>query len=353
MFTTEERQYLNSLPAVYHVGAERILYTDEFKYACITRYLNGESPTAIFREAGLNPELVGRKRIDRCFARWCESEEIRRRLSKRAHARHASEDDESDGGADPCDGTQPYAEAVPGDGMDEIMHGPTGNEPPMTGPAGVDAPRGIGESYGIHSHVGNMQTDVGRPSIVGPTSAGIEKSGHADAEFGNAEIEAAGFGHPAYGIVGQVNVDHRDDDAGVMAYASHAESLEGVAHCGICPNRDGTDYAGMDRADTNCADADCEGPDCDATSRESNLLSAKDVRRIRRTAVAGAVRGEATAHMWDWGEPDYRERLIEYQIKRIDALEREIAQLRNDTAAYASVAKTTLPNVGRQMIGDE
>ena len=31
---------------------------------------NGESPTVLFREAGLGPELIGEKRIERCMHRW-------------------------------------------------------------------------------------------------------------------------------------------------------------------------------------------------------------------------------------------------------------------------------------------
>lgn len=30
----------------------------------------GESPTYLFREAGLGPELIGEKRIERCMDRW-------------------------------------------------------------------------------------------------------------------------------------------------------------------------------------------------------------------------------------------------------------------------------------------
>ncbi len=34
------------------------------------RYYAGESPAAIFREAGLDPSLIGYKRIERSIARW-------------------------------------------------------------------------------------------------------------------------------------------------------------------------------------------------------------------------------------------------------------------------------------------
>ena len=30
----------------------------------------GESPTYLFREAGLGPEFIGEKRIERCMDRW-------------------------------------------------------------------------------------------------------------------------------------------------------------------------------------------------------------------------------------------------------------------------------------------
>ena len=69
-FNDEEMQRLRSLPAVANVTRDRITYSDTFKQMCTIRYLAGESPTKIFREAGLSPDLVGRRRIERCVARW-------------------------------------------------------------------------------------------------------------------------------------------------------------------------------------------------------------------------------------------------------------------------------------------
>ncbi|WP_318793190.1 hypothetical protein, partial [Bifidobacterium longum] len=43
---------------------------DSFKREAVTRYRRGESPVRIFREAGLDPRLIGNKRIERCIARW-------------------------------------------------------------------------------------------------------------------------------------------------------------------------------------------------------------------------------------------------------------------------------------------
>ena len=66
----EELQMLRDLPAVANVSKDRITYSTAFKQVCVIRYLAGESPTKIFREAGLPPELIGYKRIERSVARW-------------------------------------------------------------------------------------------------------------------------------------------------------------------------------------------------------------------------------------------------------------------------------------------
>lgn len=69
-FSVREIHYLESLPAVEHVSKERIRYTPEFRRECMRAYAQGESPVRIFRSAGLDPSLIGYKRIERCIARW-------------------------------------------------------------------------------------------------------------------------------------------------------------------------------------------------------------------------------------------------------------------------------------------
>ena len=66
----DELQMLRDLPAVANVSKDRITYSNAFNQVCVIRYLAGESPTKIFREAGLPPELIGYKRIERSVARW-------------------------------------------------------------------------------------------------------------------------------------------------------------------------------------------------------------------------------------------------------------------------------------------
>ena len=49
---------------------DRITYSREFQVRCMAQYLRGNGPTSIFASAGLNPKIVGGKRIERAIARW-------------------------------------------------------------------------------------------------------------------------------------------------------------------------------------------------------------------------------------------------------------------------------------------
>ena len=73
-FSEQEIRYLKGLPAVENATESRIVYSDRFKDECLRQWRVGESVTKVFRAAGLPPELVGYKRIERCFARWRKTE---------------------------------------------------------------------------------------------------------------------------------------------------------------------------------------------------------------------------------------------------------------------------------------
>lgn len=64
------------LPAIDSVTESRITYSRQFQIDCMRRYLQGEKPTAIFTSAGLNPSVIGHKRIERNIARWKRDESI-------------------------------------------------------------------------------------------------------------------------------------------------------------------------------------------------------------------------------------------------------------------------------------
>ncbi|MBW3091848.1 transposase [Bifidobacterium sp. 82T10] len=70
LFTEQQVQYLNTLPVVENATPVRIEYAQSFKVDCMRKYRAGGSPSAIFRNAGLPPSLIGYKRIERCFNRW-------------------------------------------------------------------------------------------------------------------------------------------------------------------------------------------------------------------------------------------------------------------------------------------
>ncbi len=83
LFTLKEAAYLRSLPAVKEVSATRITYSDKFKVECVRRYLKGDSARRIFRDAGLEPSIIGTKRIERCVARWKNTKSIMDEAVKR------------------------------------------------------------------------------------------------------------------------------------------------------------------------------------------------------------------------------------------------------------------------------
>ncbi|EFA22893.1 hypothetical protein [Bifidobacterium gallicum] len=69
-FNAKTRKYLWSLKAVDSVTQTRISYSAAFRDDCMRRYNAGESPAEIFREAGLDPKIIGYKRVERCISRW-------------------------------------------------------------------------------------------------------------------------------------------------------------------------------------------------------------------------------------------------------------------------------------------
>ena len=71
-FNKTERQYLCALPAVDSCTESRINWNREFIGTVQSEIEAGAHPTEIFRKAGVGPEIIGRKRIERCVARWRE-----------------------------------------------------------------------------------------------------------------------------------------------------------------------------------------------------------------------------------------------------------------------------------------
>lgn len=70
--TFEEIEELRKNPYVISVDADRIMYSEDFKRLFMRRYIEGERPSAIFRSAGFDTEILGSKRVERACARWRE-----------------------------------------------------------------------------------------------------------------------------------------------------------------------------------------------------------------------------------------------------------------------------------------
>ncbi len=62
-FTAEQKLVLTNSPHVTRVTAKTVSYTKAFKEEFLKRYCDGESPSAIFASFGLDPDVIGRKRI--------------------------------------------------------------------------------------------------------------------------------------------------------------------------------------------------------------------------------------------------------------------------------------------------
>lgn len=69
--------YLRGLWAVSNVTPTRIIYSDEFKRYFLREHGKGRGVTEIFRNAGLPVPIIGRKRIERCAARWVRPDHCR------------------------------------------------------------------------------------------------------------------------------------------------------------------------------------------------------------------------------------------------------------------------------------
>jgi transposase len=65
---------------VSNCSPTQISYSKEFKILAVRQYDEGKTPTQIFREAGLDPDLVGKYVPDNCLRRW------RRKLEAKGEA---------------------------------------------------------------------------------------------------------------------------------------------------------------------------------------------------------------------------------------------------------------------------
>lgn len=62
-FTLEQIKTLTESPHTHHVTQKTVSYTQEFKVMFWEKYSTGTAPETIFREAGIDPDILGKTRI--------------------------------------------------------------------------------------------------------------------------------------------------------------------------------------------------------------------------------------------------------------------------------------------------
>ena len=70
IFTKEETDQLSSNENISKCSERSIAYSKDFKIKAIKLYEQGSTPADIFRRAGLNINLIGRKTPKDCLRRW-------------------------------------------------------------------------------------------------------------------------------------------------------------------------------------------------------------------------------------------------------------------------------------------
>jgi len=70
IFTKEEKEQLLKNKNISQCGDGSITYGKYFKVEAVKLYEQGLTPAAIFRQAGLDPNIIGRNKGKECLRRW-------------------------------------------------------------------------------------------------------------------------------------------------------------------------------------------------------------------------------------------------------------------------------------------
>ena len=72
-FTLEQQELLRINPNIEKISEKSITYKDSFKFMAIEEYAKGKTPSEIFKQVGIDPEIIGTKNPGRCLVRWKQS----------------------------------------------------------------------------------------------------------------------------------------------------------------------------------------------------------------------------------------------------------------------------------------
>lgn len=70
IFTEEQIKALQKNKNVAKCGEKSVTYTKDFKLSTVKKYREGLPPSEIFRQAGLDINMIGRKTPKYCLRRW-------------------------------------------------------------------------------------------------------------------------------------------------------------------------------------------------------------------------------------------------------------------------------------------
>lgn len=70
IFSSEEQQQLKKNPNVSRASERSITYATVFKERAVKEYEEGQTSSNIFKQAGFDLDLIGRKQPKSCLRRW-------------------------------------------------------------------------------------------------------------------------------------------------------------------------------------------------------------------------------------------------------------------------------------------
>lgn len=73
LFTHEEIKHISKNKNVFRCSERSITYHKDFKIRAVKLYHEGLSSTEIFRQAGFNPNIIGKDQPKSCLKRWNKS----------------------------------------------------------------------------------------------------------------------------------------------------------------------------------------------------------------------------------------------------------------------------------------
>ena len=316
-FSSEEIAYLVALPAVSGVLRGRISYTRQFREECMRRYERGDSPVRIFREAGLGPELIGYKRIERCISRW-----------KTAAA--SGKETVTENGRE--------RSVAPSDATGDAIGGPIGGD--LIGGGSTSGGLIDGDSIGGDS--------------IGGTDDLMDRVGESDSSWTSGRPRSPGSSSPEDARLSAMTVcmqEHVGLD-GARGSGVLCDICDDALLIGRVPSDGASTTASEGMAAGRAAESTAEsvsesvlgtsaGIEAGATVGRASADAAASVSAMSGRASSGSTAGaspsgnassgntafgRATSDVF--GGRDVRDLLIIQQMRRIDELERELDRLR-------------------------